>query len=369
MQRSHCKSTRKFHRSVPARLPLKLVTMSAFLGFGLSACVSSGGDTGGSDGVDMPSMANVYGGDAGFTEAPLTGSAGDSYAETSYDNSAATSEVGSSEDASDSSSLATMPTSEESDPFAALDDPTIDSQYLEPVNPNSLQSETIATTGDIVEWNDQGEDTDNSASQQLVESADPGSGFESGIDEELRAVAMEESSLVANAAEEAQAWTASSEFEAYIVQPGETLNIISSKVFGTARRWQELAEANQLAEPFVIYPGQQIRFAVADDATRTFAEGYRNLPQQVVEVEQGDTLSSLAERIYGNSNHWKILASMNQTTIPDPDNLEPGAVLHYVSPDVMPMMNVEKNPTYRGPHVTLAVHSPQATDDYHSSIN
>jgi nucleoid-associated protein YgaU len=45
----------------------------------------------------------------------------------------------------------------------------------------------------------------------------------------------------------------------HVVKDGESLSVISSKIYGTCTRWMELAAANDLREPYVIRTGQKIR--------------------------------------------------------------------------------------------------------------
>lgn len=49
--------------------------------------------------------------------------------------------------------------------------------------------------------------------------------------------------------------------QAYTVEQGDSLSAISSKVYGSANRWQEIFEANrdQLDDPDLIRAGQVLR--------------------------------------------------------------------------------------------------------------
>lgn len=44
----------------------------------------------------------------------------------------------------------------------------------------------------------------------------------------------------------------------YLVQDGDTLGLISEKLFGSKNRWRELAELNSLENPNLIYVGQKL---------------------------------------------------------------------------------------------------------------
>lgn len=45
----------------------------------------------------------------------------------------------------------------------------------------------------------------------------------------------------------------------YTVEAGDSLSTIARDVLGDLTRWQEIASANKLAAPYVIYPGQVLQ--------------------------------------------------------------------------------------------------------------
>lgn len=45
-------------------------------------------------------------------------------------------------------------------------------------------------------------------------------------------------------------------------------------------------------------------------------------------VEEGDTLSAIAERYYGEADKWRLIYEANRNTISDPDLIHPGQELH-----------------------------------------
>jgi len=117
----------------------------------------------------------------------------------------------------------------------------------------------------------------------------------------------------------------------YIVQPGDTLGQISSIVFGTSRRWQDLASANGLGSDSPIYPGDVIRYA-ADDVSAEFETAYANLPRSKAVVQKGDTLELIAERQLGNKAYWKLLWRWNESIVPEPNKIFEGQSLDYIAP-------------------------------------
>lgn len=98
----------------------------------------------------------------------------------------------------------------------------------------------------------------------------------------------------------------------YTVQPGDTL-------YGIARKYHvtpgEIARANQIANPNLIYPGQRLSIPVRDD--RRQADTYL-----LYRVKPGDTFYAIASR-FGTT--VKKLTLENK--LPDPNLIYPGQIL------------------------------------------
>ena len=92
----------------------------------------------------------------------------------------------------------------------------------------------------------------------------------------------------------------------YIVKPGDTLSEIAS-MYGTT--YQELARYNNIDNPNLIYPGQEIKIP---------SNGQSN-NKVIYTVKPGDTLSEIAEE-YGTT--YQHLADINN--IEDPNLIYPG---------------------------------------------
>ncbi len=120
----------------------------------------------------------------------------------------------------------------------------------------------------------------------------------------------------------------------YIVQPGDTLGQISSIIFGTSRRWSDLASANGLESNTPIFPGDVLRYP-ADSASSDFEAAYRNLPRSKAVVQKGDTLALIAERQMGNPAFWKLLWRWNESIIAEPNKIFEGQSLDYIAPQEM----------------------------------
>lgn len=102
----------------------------------------------------------------------------------------------------------------------------------------------------------------------------------------------------------------------YLVEPGDDLWSISTRLLGDGARWRELAAANpdHLHDPTVrLAPGT--RLALPAGAAR---------PGTRVTVERGDTLSGLALEHLGAAARWPRIAEANHELVKDPDHIEVG---------------------------------------------
>lgn len=116
----------------------------------------------------------------------------------------------------------------------------------------------------------------------------------------------------------------------YIVQPGDTLGQIATVIYGTSRRWQDLASANNLEASTPIFPGDILRYP-ADSASAEFETAYKNLPRSKVVVQKGDTLELIAERQLGNKAFWKLVWRWNESIIAEPNKIFEGQSLDYIA--------------------------------------
>ncbi|SME90393.1 LysM peptidoglycan-binding domain-containing protein [Pseudobacteriovorax antillogorgiicola] len=117
----------------------------------------------------------------------------------------------------------------------------------------------------------------------------------------------------------------------YVVQPGDTLGAIASKVYGTSSRWPQLASDNAINQPSLIYPGDVIRYRVNDRA-RDFKSAYEAVEQEVIMVQDGDSLEVIAERLFGRRDYWKPMWLLNRNEIPNPNLIYSGQIIRYLDP-------------------------------------
>lgn len=116
----------------------------------------------------------------------------------------------------------------------------------------------------------------------------------------------------------------------YTVRPGDTLWRIAARFTGDPLDWREIyarhneavsvgaIRAAPIADPNRIEPGQQI--AVPLSAT-TGANAFD------YHVSRGESLSSIAARVYGDPQMWRHIYRDNADRIADPNQIFPGQVL------------------------------------------
>ena len=114
----------------------------------------------------------------------------------------------------------------------------------------------------------------------------------------------------------------------YIVEAGDTLGKISQKIYGTTGRWNELATLSGLSNPSRIYPGDLVYYTL-DESAVSFATAYESVQRGTENVQPGDTLATIAQRIYGSSKAWRSLWRHNDK-IDNPDILAAGSAVYYV---------------------------------------
>lgn len=114
----------------------------------------------------------------------------------------------------------------------------------------------------------------------------------------------------------------------YIVQRGDTLAKISTKIYGSMDKWKEISSLTGLANPSRIYPGDVVYYTL-DQQSQAFAQAYESVQRASTQVQQGDTLARIAKRVYGSSASWKSIWRQNDT-INNPDKLEAGMTVYYI---------------------------------------
>lgn len=106
----------------------------------------------------------------------------------------------------------------------------------------------------------------------------------------------------------------------YTVQSGDFLWSIAEKIYGSGYNWVDLAKANNLENPGVLYAGTKL--IVPDVAPKTVtvqvnpAQVQNPITGNNYTVVQGDFLWDIAVRAYGDGYQWVKIANANNLTSP-----------------------------------------------------
>ncbi len=114
---------------------------------------------------------------------------------------------------------------------------------------------------------------------------------------------------------------------AYVVEQGDTLAKISQRIYGTPGRWNELATLSGITTPSRIFPGDLVYYTL-DEGAVNFAQAYEAVQRSEEQVKPGDTLATIASRIYGTSKGWRSIWRQNDK-IDNPDVLA-GSTVYYI---------------------------------------
>ncbi len=123
------------------------------------------------------------------------------------------------------------------------------------------------------------------------------------------------------------------QFTEHTVQRGETFASIARKYYGNSRLSGAIARANPFVDPERLRPGRVIRVPKDPDniqgvpaepptpqppATATYSE---------YTVQRGDTLSGIAQRLYGDPSLASIIYQANRSSLRSEDDIKIGQVL------------------------------------------
>lgn len=119
----------------------------------------------------------------------------------------------------------------------------------------------------------------------------------------------------------------------YIVQAGENLWSIAEKVYGSGYNWVDIAKANNLTDPSVIFSGDQLTMpsvitpepsTVTPTPSPLGQINQKQVPMKYT-VESGDNLWDIAVKVYNSGYRWVDIAKVNNLT--DPNMIFSGNVL------------------------------------------
>lgn len=93
----------------------------------------------------------------------------------------------------------------------------------------------------------------------------------------------------------------------YKVQSGDSLSKISEKIYGSEDMWPVLARVNNIANPSLIYADTNLEIPAKEKAV----EMKTQMTQTTYQVQAGDTLFTIAEKMYGDGSKWVLLDRAN----------------------------------------------------------
>ena len=199
------------------------------------------------------------------------------------------------------------------DEQVADEESTNDSELDEIVIPSTDEAEEVSEEHNKMAVNEEVEDTETeSIEQETTEDAAPM--------EASRNAEQNNTEYAKNAAQ--------GEARYYIVKPEDNLGKISQKLYGTSKKWKQLASENDLSNPNKLYPGDVIKYQVNQEV----AQNSTNLsnPKTYV-VGRGETLSKISKNIYGSAQYWKVIYRWNEAKITSPQLIYPNQKIQYYS--------------------------------------
>ena len=115
----------------------------------------------------------------------------------------------------------------------------------------------------------------------------------------------------------------------YIVRsPSDSWETLSQLIYGRPDRADMISKWNQegtLKVGRVVYYNSAIR-PEDNSSMKVLAEDF-NIPMEKVEVQKGDSLSAIGQRMYGDAQTWQELAALNPE-ITNPDVIQVGQTLN-----------------------------------------
>jgi hypothetical protein len=123
------------------------------------------------------------------------------------------------------------------------------------------------------------------------------------------------------------------EFIDHRLAPGETYATLSLRYYGTSAYANAISRANPLMSPTSLRPGRTVK--VPKDpkniqglpAKPAKSDETPSPGSQTYTVEEGDTLSTISAKLYGESRHSKLIYEANRIALKDEHSLKIGQKL------------------------------------------
>lgn len=113
----------------------------------------------------------------------------------------------------------------------------------------------------------------------------------------------------------------------YTVEKGETLMMISFKLYGDYARWREIAGINQQ----VLNGGTELSEGMVLRYLSTGKDFEWNPKGNPYLIKWGDTLGTISKDVYGKTGRWKEIWYNNRPLVKDPDKIFAGFTLFYLN--------------------------------------
>lgn len=111
----------------------------------------------------------------------------------------------------------------------------------------------------------------------------------------------------------------------YTIQKGDTLMLISFKIYGDYGRWRELAQSNpQLASFQSLNSGEVLNYQVPNEQFNWRPEGDSYL------IKRNDTLGTISQDLFNTTSKWKNLYEHNKPLIKNPNMIFAGFTIYYM---------------------------------------
>ncbi len=115
-----------------------------------------------------------------------------------------------------------------------------------------------------------------------------------------------------------------SETGEYMVEKGDTLLLISFKVYGDYRKWRQILAENPNISKDNLKVGLKIKYTPPADSFEWKKRGNPHL------ILKGETLGKISNKYYGTIKRWREIFDNNQPMILDPNLIFAGFTLYYM---------------------------------------
>ena len=109
----------------------------------------------------------------------------------------------------------------------------------------------------------------------------------------------------------------------YKVKKGDTLMLISQKLYGDYRHWKQIHALNPVSVK-KLFVGKVIKVEKPKSPEQSMNKGLPYI------IAKGDTLRSISKQKYGTFKKWKNIYEHNKSIIKNPNKIYAGFTIYYV---------------------------------------